>query len=231
MTCIILHFRNDSPKAQIVCTARAVISPTFQVINGLIMEYKFPTECYNVPTNLVLSAIYWQVVGAAESSALLKALGAVSGTEGKGQEAAGQDCHYQLLAPEGPVGALKGCCWHDRDKINTRTSYFGQQNSTTGTSYFKDVSALKMANLSSCLEVLLQDVFAHTHATNKPSNSRLYGSFLNTAQSVHRESHSPFLHKRPKCYREQSKNGIPPFLTMVTHRRQDGDPLVYHSTT
>lgn len=106
MTCISLHFRNDSPKAQIVCTARAVISPTFQVINGLVMEYKFPTECYNLPTNLVLSAIYWQVVGAAESSALLKALGAASGTEGKGQEAAGQNCHHQLLAPEGPERVL-----------------------------------------------------------------------------------------------------------------------------
>lgn len=69
MTCIILHFRNDSPEAQTACTARAVISPTFQLINGLVMEYKFPTECCNLPTNLVLSAIYWQVVGTAEISA------------------------------------------------------------------------------------------------------------------------------------------------------------------
>lgn len=34
------------------------------MINGLVMEYKFPTECCNLPTNLALSAIYWQVVGA-----------------------------------------------------------------------------------------------------------------------------------------------------------------------
>lgn len=66
MTCTMLHFGNDSPEVQTACTARAVISPRFQLINGLVMEYKFPTECCNLPTNLVLSAIYWQVVGAGE---------------------------------------------------------------------------------------------------------------------------------------------------------------------
>lgn len=100
MTCLMLHFGNDSPEAQTACTARAVISPRFQLINDLIMEYKFPTECCNLPTNLVLSAIYWQVVGAGERSVLLKELGAVSGTEGKVQEAAGQDCAIS--------------CWHQR---------------------------------------------------------------------------------------------------------------------
>lgn len=171
VTCTILHLRNDSPKAQTACTARAVISPMFQLINGLVMEYKFPTECCKLPTNLVLSAIYWQVVGVAERSVLLKALGAVSDTGGKGQEAAGQDCHHQLLAAEGPVRALKGRCSHGRDKRNTGKPYFGQRNSTTGMSYFKDVLALKTPNPSPHFEVLLQDIFAHTHATNKPSNS------------------------------------------------------------
>lgn len=128
MICVILHFRNDSPEAQTACTARAVISPTFQLINGLVIEYKFPTECCTLRTNLVLSAAYWQVVGAAERSGLLKALGTVSGTEGKGQEAAGQDYHHQLLAPDGPVRALKGCCSRGRDKRNTGKTYFGQHN-------------------------------------------------------------------------------------------------------
>lgn len=147
--------------------------------------------------------------------------------------AAGQDCHHQLLAPEGLVRALKGCCSHGRDQRNTGKPYFGQHNSTTGMSYFKDMSALKMPNPSSHFEVFLWDVFAHTHthATNKPSNSRLYGSFLNPVQSVDRESHSPFLRKRSNSYKEQSENETPPFLTMVTHRRQDGDPLVYHRIT
>lgn len=104
-------------------------------------------------------------------------------------------------------------------------------NTTTEMSYFKDVSALKMPNFSLHFEVFLWDVFAHTHDINKPSNSRLYGSFLNPVQSVDHESYSLILHKRLNSYREQSENEIPPFLTMVTHRRQDGDPLVYHSTT
>jgi len=42
------------------------------VINGLIMEYKFLTECCNLPTNLALSAIYWQVAGALEDQRCLK---------------------------------------------------------------------------------------------------------------------------------------------------------------
>lgn len=41
------------------------------------------------------------------------------------------------------------------------------------------------------------------------------------------ESHSAFLRKRPNSYREESENEIPTVLTTVTHRRQDGDPLVY----
>lgn len=50
---------------------------------------------------------------------------------------------------------------------------------------------------------------------------------FNTVQSVAHESHNPFLRKRPKSYKEKSKNGIPMVSAVVTHRRQDGDPLAY----
>lgn len=78
--------------------------------------------------------------------------------------------------------------------------------------------------LTSKREVL---AVAAADATNKPSNSRLYGSFLNPVQSVDHESHSPFLRKRPNSHKEKSENEIPMVLAVVTHRRQDGDPLVY----
>lgn len=201
------------------------------------MEYKFPTECCNLPTNLVLSAIYCQVVGAAEISTA-QSTGCSPRYRGEGAEAAGQ--HMVQLGRTVTIS-----CWHQRvlwglwkgaaPMAGTKETLGNHTlgNITTGMSYFKDMSALKMPNPSSHFEVFLWDVFAHTHthATNKPSNSRLYGSFLNPVQSVDRESHSPFLRKRSNSYKEQSENETPPFFTMVTHRRQDGDPLVYHRIT
>lgn len=173
MTCTILHLRNDSPKAQTACTARAATSPVFQLINGLVMEYKFPTECCNLPTNLVLSAIYWQVVGAAERSVLLKALGAVSDTEGKGQEALDRT----VPSAAGTRGSCEGSerallAWQGQKKpLGNHTL----GNITTGVSYFKDVSALKMPNPSPHFEVFLRDIFAHTHM---PPISQATHSFM-----------------------------------------------------
>lgn len=64
----------------------------------------------------------------------------------------------------------------------------------------------------------------HTHATNKPSNPWLYGSFLNPMQPADPESHSLFLCKKPNSYKEKSENEILMVLTVVTQRARWGSP-------
>lgn len=168
MTCIILHYRKWQAWSTDCLHSQGCDFSYVSVINGLVMEYKFPTECCNLPTNLVLSAIYCQVVGAAEISTAQSS----PRYRGEGAEAAGQ--HEVQLGRTVTIS-----CWHQRalwglwkgaapmagTKETLRNHTLG--NITTGMSYFKDMSALKMPNPSSHFEVFLWDVFAHTHTRHQ----------------------------------------------------------------
>lgn len=110
------------------------------VINGLVMEYKFPTDCCNLPTNLALSAIYWQVAGAVKDQCCWQHW--VQSRVGRWRH---NETARQLQSPEGTARAPKRCYSYGRGQ---RKNTAKQHCSMIGMSYFKDRSALKMPNCS-----------------------------------------------------------------------------------